>query len=162
VVTTISSDDKGALAKAAGAHHVVNYRDEDAAAQIKAISPEGVHLVVDVAIIQNAGLVGEVLQPRGAVSAYANTGGSELTLPVRPLMALNARLQFILLYTVGEDALAAAAEDVAAAVEDGALEVGEECGLPLLRYPLDQTAAAHDAVENGAVGKVLIDIADLD
>jgi NADPH:quinone reductase len=162
VVTTISSDDKAALAKAAGAHHVVNYRDEDAAAQIKAISPDGVHLVVDVAIIQNAGLVGEVLQPRGAVSAYANTGGSELTLPVRPLMALNARLQFILLYTVGEDALAAAAEDVAAAVEDGALEVGEECGLPLLRYPLDQTAAAHDAVENGAVGKVLIDIADLD
>jgi NADPH2:quinone reductase len=77
-------------------------------------------------------------------------------------MALNARLQFILLYTVGEDALTAAAEDVAAAVEDGALEVGEESGLPLLRYPLDRTAAAHDAVEEGAVGKVLIDVADLD
>jgi NADPH2:quinone reductase len=162
VVTTVSSDEKAALAKAAGADHVVNYRGDDAAAEIKAIAPDGVDLVVDVAIIQNADLVAEVLKPRGAVSAYANTGGSDVTLPVRPLMARNARLQFILLYTVGERALAAAAEDVAAAVEEGALEVGEESGLPLVRYSLDQTAAAHDAVEKGAVGKVLIDVADLD
>ena len=77
-------------------------------------------------------------------------------------MVLNARLQFILLYTVGDAALAAAAEDVSAAVADGALGVGEEYGLPLVRFPLEQTAAAHDAVENGAVGKVLIDVADLD
>ena len=95
-------------------------------------------------------------------SIYANTGGNEVTLPVRPFMALNARLQFILLYTVGEEALRAAAEDVAAAVADGVLEVGDEHGLPLVRHPLDDTAAAHDAVENGAVGKVLIDVADLD
>ena len=161
VITTISSDEKARLATAAGAHHVVNYRTDDPAAEIKAIAPDGVDLVVDVAIIQNAELVGQVLERRGAVSAYANTGGTEVTLPVRPLMALNARLQFILLYTVGEAALQAAAEDVAAAVADGALEVGEEHGLPLVRYPLEETAAAHDAVEHGAVGKVLIDVADL-
>jgi NADPH:quinone reductase len=47
---------------------------------------------------------------------------------------------------------------VATAVADGALEVGEDAGLPLVRFPLDRTAAAHDAVEQGAVGKVLIDI----
>jgi NADPH2:quinone reductase len=140
----------------------VNYRSGDAIAEIKAIAPDGVDLVVEVAIIQNADLVAQVLKPRGAVSIYANTGGTDATLPVRPLMALNARLQFILLYTVGDDALAAAAEDVSAAVADGVLEVGEEYGLPRVRFPLEQTAAAHDAVENGAVGKVLIDIADLD
>jgi NADPH2:quinone reductase len=162
VVTTVSSDEKAALATAAGAHHVVNYRTGDAAAEIKAIAPDGVDLVVEVAIIADAELVGQVLRPRGAVSIYANTGGTEVTLPVRPFMALNARLQFILLYTVGDDALRAAAEDVAAAVADGALEVGEEHGLPLVRHPLEEAAAAHDAVENGAVGKVLIDVADLD
>ena len=162
VITTISSDEKAALATAAGAHHVVNYRTGDAAAEIKAIAPDGVDLVVEVAIISNAELDGQVLKPRGAVPIYANTGGTEATLPVRPFMALNARLQFILLYTVGEEALRAAAEDVAAAAADGALEVGEEHGLPLVRHPLDETAAAHDAVENGTVGKVLIDVADLD
>ena len=95
-------------------------------------------------------------------SSYANTGGTKLKLPVRDFMGLNARLQFVLLYTVGEEALQAAAADLTAALEDGALEVGEEHGLPLVRYPLEETAAAHDAVENGAVGKVLVDVADVD
>ena len=47
---------------------------------------------------------------------------------------------------------------VAAAAADGALPVGEEAGLPLHRFPLEETAAAHAAVERGAVGKVLIDV----
>jgi NADPH2:quinone reductase len=161
VVTTISSDEKAALATSAGANHVVNYRSDDAAAQVKSLAPEGIDIVVDVAIIQNAALVAEVLKRRGAVAAYANTGGTEVTLPVRGFMALNARIQFVLLYTMGDAAMRAGIEDVTAAVADGALEVGEEHGLPLVRYPLEETAAAHDAVENGAVGKVLIDVADL-
>jgi NADPH2:quinone reductase len=49
----------------------------------------------------------------------------------------------------------------AAAVRDGALPVGEEHGLPLVRFPLDRTADAHRAVESGAVGKVLVDIRSL-
>ena len=36
---------------------------------------------------------------------------------------------------------------------------GDEAGLPLHHYPLEQAAEAHAAVENGAVGKVLIDVA---
>ncbi len=158
VVSTVSSDEKGALASAAGAHHVVDYTAGDAVAAIREVAPDGVDLVVDVALIQNVDLVGAVLKPRGCVAAYANTGGTEVTLPFRAFMALNARFQFVLLYTVGETALRAAAEDITAALEDGALEVGEEHGLPLVRFPLAETAAAHDAVENGAVGKVLIDV----
>jgi NADPH2:quinone reductase len=161
VITTVSGDEKAALARAAGAHHVVNYRTGDAGAEIRALAPDGVDLVVDVAIIDNVDLITRVLKPRGTVTAYANTGGTEVTLPVRHLMGLNARLQFVLLYTVGERAVLAAIEDLTAAVAEGALEVGEEHGLPLLRFPLEETAAAHDAVENGAVGKVLIDVADL-
>jgi NADPH:quinone reductase len=162
VVTTVSSDDKAALARAAGAHHLVNYRTGDAAAEIRQVAPDGVDVVVEVALIQNVDLVGRVLKPRGTIAAYANTGGTEVTLPFRDFMRLNARIQFVLLYTVGEQAAMAAIEDLTAAVEDGVLEVGEEHGLPLLRFPLEETAAAHDAVENGAVGKVLIDVADLD
>ncbi len=158
VVTTVSSDEKGRLATAAGAHHVVDYTAGDAATAIRDVAPDGVDVVVDVALIQNVDLVAQVLRPRGSVAAYANTGGSEATLPFRGFMALNARIQFVLLYTVGEAALRAAAEDVTAAAADGVLEVGEDHGLPLTRFPLEQTAEAHDAVENGAVGKVLIDV----
>jgi NADPH2:quinone reductase len=67
-------------------------------------------------------------------------------------------LQFLVLYTVGPQALTAAAEDVSAAVGAGALPVGAEHGLPLVRFPLERTADAHQAMENGTVGKVLIDI----
>jgi NADPH2:quinone reductase len=36
--------------------------------------------------------------------------------------------------------------------------VGEAHGLPLSRFALEQTAQAHDAVEQAAIGKVLIDL----
>src|SRR4249919_3408065 len=146
VVTTVSSERKGRLATAAGAHHVVDYTSGDPAAAIREIAPDGVDLLT------------RVLTTRGSVAAYANTGGTEATLPFRTFMALNARIQFVLLYTAGEAALQAAAEDVTAAAADGVLGVGEESGLPLTRFPLEATAAAHDAVEAGTVGKVLIDL----
>ena len=45
---------------------------------------------------------------------------------VRETFSLNVRFQFVLLYTVGDRALAAAAEDVTEAVRAGALDIGEE------------------------------------
>jgi NADPH2:quinone reductase len=159
VITTISSDEKAALARAAGAHHVVNYKEQDAAAEIRRIAPDGVQIVVEVSIRQNAELVAAVVSTRASVAIYANDGGDTVELPLRANMGTNTRYQFVLLYTVGEEALQAAAEDVTAAVRDGALPVGEEAGLPLHRYSLEQTAEAHDAVEGGVTGKVLIDVA---
>ena len=159
VITTISSDAKAALATAAGAHHVVNYRTGDAAAEISAIAPDGVDVVVEVAPGPNAALNTAVLANHGTVAYYANNNGDTVTLDVVPTFAKNIRYQGLLLYTVGEDALAVAAEDITRALEDGALPVGEEAGLPLTRFPLERTADAHAAVEADTVGKVLIDVA---
>ncbi len=159
VITTISGPEKGALATAAGAHHVVNYRTEDAASRIREIAPDGVDLIVEVAPAQNAELNVAVAAPRASIAIYADNGGDAVTLDIRPSMVGNLRYQFVLLYTVGTAALEAATHDVANAVAAEALPVGEEHGLPLHRYPLDRTADAHAAVENGATGKVLIDIA---
>jgi NADPH2:quinone reductase len=159
VITTISGSAKGALATAAGAHHVINYRDEDAAAAIKEVAPEGVDLVVEVAIAANSQLDIDVARPRASIAIYANDGGGELRLHVRQNMIKNLRYQFVLLYTVGEAALAAAVEDITLALVDRALPVGEDAGLPLHRFPLANTADAHQAVQDGAVGKVLIDVA---
>jgi NADPH2:quinone reductase len=159
VIATISSDDKAALATAAGAHHTVNYREDGAADHIRDIAPDGVHIVVEVSIPANAELDAAVLANHGVVSMYADNGGDAASIPVRPNMSINARYQFLLLYTIGDAALAAAAEDITAALRDGVLPVGEDAGLPLLRFPLEETAAAHDAVQGDAVGKVLIDVA---
>jgi NADPH2:quinone reductase len=158
VIATVSSEAKAELARLAGADHVVNYRDDDASGQIRAIASEGVSDVVEVAPSANAALDAAVLAPNGTVAAYANERGGNLDLPVRELFSRNVRYQFVLVYTVPTEAKDNAVADVAAAVLDGALPVGEDAGLPLLRYTLDQTAEAHAAVEAGAVGKVLIDI----
>ncbi|MBO3663295.1 NADPH:quinone reductase [Microbacterium stercoris] len=159
VIATISSDEKAALARAAGAAHTVDYTTGDAAGQIRAIAPDGVDLIVEVAPAVNAELDREVAALGGTIAVYANNGGDEMTLSVRATFSKNLRYQFVLLYTVDPDLLAAATEDITAAIADGALEVGEEHGVPLHRFPLEQTAAAHDAVEGGAIGKVLIEVA---
>ena len=62
-------------------------------------------------------------------------------------------------YTLPGDAKERAVEDVSGAVDVGAVRVGEDAGVPLHHYPLDQAAEAHGAVEDGAVGKVLLDVA---
>jgi NADPH2:quinone reductase len=162
VITTISSPAKAALAAAAGAHHVINYRDEDVAAAIRKLAPEGVDLVVEVAIAANAELNLDVAKARSSVAIYANDGGREFTLDVRQNMIKNLRYQFVLLYTVGDAALKAASVDITLALLDGALPVGDNAGLPLHRFPLANTADAHQAVQAGAVGKVLIDVSAAD
>jgi NADPH2:quinone reductase len=89
---------------------------------------------------------------------YADDGGAEVTVPVRAQMTPNARWQFVLVYTEPERAKAIGVEDVNAAVLDGAVRVGADAGLPLHVFPLAETAQAHRAVEDGAVGKVLVDV----
>ncbi|MDO9379810.1 MAG: NADPH:quinone reductase [Nocardioidaceae bacterium] len=160
VVATVSSDAKAALATAAGAHHTVDYTAGDTAAAVRDLVPAGVDLVVEVAPAQNLPLDLQVIRPRGTIAFYANNGGDEVTLDVRSTFATNARLQGVLLYTVGDAALQAGAEDVTAALRDGAFGVGEEHGLPLHHYPLEQVADAHAAVEASVVGKVLVDVSD--
>jgi NADPH:quinone reductase len=160
VVTTVSSEEKAALARSAGAHHVVNYRDSDAAQETLRVAPDGVDMAVEVAPAPNIGIDLEVVRVHGLVSIYANNGGDELSMPLRAAFGKNLRFQFLILYTLRDDLVRAATEDIAAAMAAGGLRVGTEAGLPLHHFPLEDLAAAHDAVEGGAVGKVLLDVAD--
>ena len=158
VVTTVSSSEKAELATAAGADQVVNYRSAKPADEIREAAPDGVDLIVEVAPVANAELDREVLAADGTVAIYAS-GEGDLTVPVRWAMKINARYQFVLVYTVPERAKLQAVHDVEAAVAAGALRVGADAGLPVHRFTLEQTADAHAAVEDNVVGKVLIDVA---
>jgi NADPH2:quinone reductase len=160
VIATVSSPAKALHAAAAGADHVVNYREQDAAAEITKIRPHGVDIIVEVSPAQNAALDSAVIARHGSVAVYATNGGDEVTLPVRQLMAPNARWQFVLVYTEPAEAKAAGVADIDAALLDGAIRAGDEAGLPLHHFPLERAADAHRAVEDGAVGKVLIDVVE--
>jgi len=161
VIATVSTAAKAGYPTAAGAQYVVNYRDADAAEQIRSHAPDGVDIVVEVAIGANSELDLAVLRPRGTIAIYANNGDKPFEVDIRTNMMLNTRYQFVLLYSLGWDLITAAAEDINAAITAGALPVGEPAGLPLHHFSLDQTAAAHQAVESSTTGKVLITVADL-
>jgi NADPH2:quinone reductase len=158
VVSTVSSPRKALLAAAAGADHVVNYREQDVVREVRKISPHGVQTIVEVSPARNAALDAEVVARHGSVAMYANDGGDTVDLPVRRSMTPNVRWQFVLVYTMPVGAKERAVEDVSGAVYDGAVRVGEEAGLPVHHYPLERAGDAHRAVQDGAVGKVLIDV----
>jgi NADPH:quinone reductase len=119
-----------------------------------------VDMIAEVSPTANSAIDSQVLANAGSIAVYANNGGTEFTVPIRANMTTNARWQFVLLYTAPHEAKIRAIEDISAALLDGAVRVGEAAGLPLIHFPLEATAEAHAAVEKGAVGKVLIDVAD--
>ncbi|QWT24103.1 NADPH:quinone reductase [Subtercola sp. PAMC28395] len=158
VITTVSSDAKADLAWRAGAKHVINYRDENLIARVQELAPRGVDVIVEVNPLANLAADVEVLATGGTIAIYVSGDPDGVVVPARASMTKNVRYQFILTYTTSEVQKGNAVAAVTAAAADGALGVGEENGLPIIRFALEETAEAHRAVEGGFVGKVLIDV----
>jgi len=149
VATTVSGPRKAELAAQAGADLVVNYHDADAADQIRALAPQ-MDRIVELALGANLDLDLALSGPRTHIVDYA-AEAADPVLPVRRCMNANVALRFILLYGVPAEALEEAVADISRALEARALTE-----LPVTRFPLDQIAEAHAAVEAGAVGKVVV------
>ena len=160
VITTVSSAEKARLAARAGAHAIVNYRQQEAVDAIRQVAPRGVDSIVEVAPSANADLDAAVLAHGGTVAAYASAPQQVLSLPVRELMELNSRWQFVLVYTMPATAKIDAVAAVSQALRDGVLRVGVGAGLPVLHYGLEEVEAAHESVRSGAVGKVIVTVDD--
>ena len=74
VIATVSDDEKAALARAAGADDVVNYRREDAAERIRAEAPDGVDRIVEVALHHDVDLDRRSSRRTPRSSTYADGG----------------------------------------------------------------------------------------
>ncbi len=152
VIATVSSPEKATIAEAAGADVVVNYREPDADKQILVAAPGGIDRIVEVALGENMELDAAVLAPHGTIVSYAKTP-TDPTVDVIKHMMGNHTLRFMMLYDAGDEAIA---EGVAAITD--CLERGVLTELPAHRFELADIAAAHEACEAHAIGKVLIDI----
>jgi NADPH:quinone reductase len=152
VITTVSGPQKAELAEKAGADLVVNYREPGAADQISSFAGAGgVDHVVELALGANLELdLAVIARPDARIVCYA-AEATDPAVPVRACMNANVIVRFVLVYGVPREALERAAKDITAALADGALTE-----LPATKFPLDEIAAAHDAVEAGSVGKVLV------
>jgi NADPH2:quinone reductase len=149
VVATVSSAEKAVLAEKAGADLVVNYRSADAAEQIRAFAP-AIDRVIEVALGANLALDLATSRVGTTIVTYA-AEAADPVLPVRACMTANVILRFVLVYRVPAAAMDQAAADITAALAAGALT-----GLPVRKFPLAGIADAHDAVEAGVVGKVIV------
>lgn len=152
VITTVSGPQKAELADKAGADLVVNYREPGAADQISSFAGAGgVDHVVELALGANLELdLAVIARPDARIVCYA-AEATDPAVPVRACMNANVIVRFVLVYGVPREALERAAKGITAALADGALTE-----LPATKFPLDEIAAAHDAVEAGSVGKVLV------
>jgi NADPH2:quinone reductase len=148
VAATVSGPAKAELAARCGADVVVNYQDADAADQLASFAPAD--RIIEVALGANLKLDLALSGPQTHIVTYASEA-TDPVLPVRAAMTANVTMRFVLLYGVPRAALRQAAADITQALADGALTE-----LPVTRFSLDETAAAHEAVEAGAVGKVVV------
>jgi NADPH:quinone reductase len=151
VIATASTAEKRALAAAAGADLVVDYRSENAAAEIRSAAPEGIDRFVELALQANMELDLEVAAPYAHIVVYADDVYPEASVPIRRLMLANVTLRFMILYSIREekrlDAVAAVQEAVAAQALTP---------LPVERVSLDRIADAHDLVQEGAGAKKVV------
>lgn len=152
VIATVSTTAKGAIAADAGAHVVVDYTADGAVDAIASAARAGVDRIIEVDLTRNIDLDLAVLVPGGIIVTYA-ADAADPAIPVRALMMRNVTLRFVLVYGFAPALLAAGIAEITSA-----LEAGELVPLPVVRFPLAQIAAAHDAVQSRAPGKVLVDL----
>ncbi len=152
VLTTVSSPDKAQVAATARPAAILNYRDADFVDQLRRAAPDGVDRVIEVALGANLEASLSVLAPHGTIVSYASEAHDPV-IPERRLMTGNVTIRFVLVYNLTPAMIADAVAAISAALAEGEL-----VPLPEQHFSLEEIAAAHDAVESGAVGKVLVDV----
>jgi NADPH2:quinone reductase len=155
VIATVSSDQKAQIALAAGADHTINYRTEDTVQRIRDItSGAGVDHIVEVDFAGNFQVSREVLCDNGVLALYSAGVAPQPPVPLQ-FKASNITVRFVLVYDMPEPAKQAAVHEITQLLEGGKLR--HHLGP---RFPLESARQAHQAVEGGAIGKVVLEVAE--
>ncbi|MFJ9174275.1 NADPH:quinone reductase [Streptomyces sp. NPDC102360] len=133
--------------------HAVALDSGDPAAAIRAHAPGGVDRIIEVALSDNADLDDAVAANGATIAAYATREG-RTEIPFWTLLFNNVTLRLLGSDDFPDQARRQAARDLTAAAAVGALtvDVGD-------RFPLADIAKAHDRIDAGGRGRVLIDVA---
>lgn len=154
VISTISSDAKARHASSAGADHVINYRGEDVASRVSALTKgAGVDRILEVDLTTNARLYPQLLKAGAEVIVYGTTG-LESVLPSVGMMQKSIGLRFFMIYDISLRDRSESLAEIRPLLAGGSLR--HSIGATL---PLEDIVAAHQLVEGGTVmGNVVIAI----
>lgn len=142
VISTVSSPEKAADAKAAGADVTINYREEDVASHIMdETNGEGVDHICEVEFGGNIRTSEKIIKVNGCISIYASKGELNPTVPMDIFMTKNIKVwPFVLPMTPLADRERAQG-DIATWLSQGQ-RLHNVAG----EFPLAKTADAHEFV----------------
>lgn len=154
IIATVSGAEKAALARAAGADVVLNYRTEDVPSAIqKATDRQGVDRIVEVDFAANVNTDIALLRPEGEVIVYGS-GAPEISVPFSPAIRKGAHMYFFIVYELNTNTREHAIADLTKLLEDDRLHHNIAA-----RLRLTQIAEAHELVEDGRImGNVVLEI----
>jgi NADPH2:quinone reductase len=150
VIGTVRSSSDEATARRAGVHEVL-VSDKELTSRVRALAPQGVDHIVEVAFGANIETDVELLKLGGSIASYA-TDNATPRIPVWQMIFQNIRLFFLGSDDFPKEAKLRAARDLNAALEAGwpGFEIGE-------RIPLADIARAHELVEHPVrLGRVVV------
>ncbi|MGH6622410.1 MAG: NADPH:quinone reductase [Burkholderiaceae bacterium] len=154
VIATVSSDAKGSIALAAGAHAVINYKSEDVGQRCLALTDgRGVDRIVELDLAANIASDLAALRTGGEIVVYGS-GAPEIAVPFFASILKNVRFQFFIVYNLDAADRAHSIKKLSALLSRNQL-VHQIAA----RVPLSRVIEAHELVESGqAIGNVVLDI----
>ena len=152
VIGTASNENDRAACEEAGAHHIVNHRDDDLVGAIMAATGgEPVDRIVDVEFGANLPTSVEVLRVGGTIATYSSTQVTEPKLPFLQMMYKDITVRMIIVYAMPEAAKGKAIADI-----DAALTAGELKHRIAHTMPLADIARGNEIVEQGSIRGAVI------
>ncbi len=142
-------------ANAAGAFAVIDYKSENVIQRVLDLTHgKGADGIIDMDFSSTAPMLsGGILASHGKLVAYGSNQRGDNPLPFTDSLFRSLTLQFFLVYELSLQERETAIAELSAMLEAGTLRhtIGA-------RYPLDDIAAAHEAVEAGRIlGNVIIE-----
>jgi len=153
IIATVSSAEKAKVAREAGADHTIDYKRESIGDRVMEITGKrGIEAMIEMDLSANSKLIPSVLRPKGSVIIYGT--GPEATLPAAFCLVNSIRLQFFLVYELDKGERERAVAAISSALERGVLlnRVAQRA------HSLAHMVAAHEAVEQGSIGNVVVTI----
>jgi len=151
VIGLVGSEEKAALACSLGAAVALNRHEVDVGAAVREHTAGlGADVVIEVDAAANAKNYGTLLRFGGRAVVYGS-GSATIEVPFRPMISSFVSLYFFIVYLLPEAQRKETVDGITALLAGGGLRHPKA-----LIHTLDDVARAHERVEAGADGKVLI------
>jgi len=154
VIGTVSNDAAAAHARAAGAAEIIDRKREDVVQRVQELTKgEGADRIIEVDFGANFAADIAMLKVNGTIASYSSSSNPEPVFPYYAFANKGANLRVIQGFCIPEAARVAGERMLAGLATEGRLTVAIGA-----TYALNEIAAAHEQVERGSLGNVVVQV----